>query len=69
LDVNEALLLLRSAQGLARWKGNRQFERRHPLASSAYSLMTPTSQRITRTIRITPTIPIPPPLFISISVQ
>ncbi len=38
------------------------------LGHSAQSLMTPTSQRITRTMMTTPTIPMPPPL-ISISLQ
>jgi hypothetical protein len=47
--------------------GERPFERRGRLASQAQSLMTPTSQRITRTMTTTPMIPTPPPLFISIS--
>jgi hypothetical protein len=37
-------------------------------ALEVQSLMTPTSQRMTRTMMITPTIPMPPDLFISISV-
>ncbi len=35
--------------------------------SKGQSLMTPTRMRITTTMTITPTIPMPPPLFISTS--
>ena len=36
-------------------------------SSVSHSLMTPTRNRITTTMTITPMIPTPPPLFISIS--
>jgi hypothetical protein len=57
----------RDAVSLGRRKSERQFERCHRLPSFAHYLKAPTSQRITRTMMITPMIPMPPFLFISIS--